>query len=461
MTLLFLVNFGNMSSKFFTYFFSFTFLFVSNIFSQIENVKTGLRDPTQEQLETYIVDDILGSSQQNNIGFPNKVNLSKFLPGPLDQGAQESCTAFSVSYCKTIIDNIRNNIITFPSNQINDLTYSPSFLFNLVKQNFYNDGCNSGISFIDALLTLRDSGSIKLSRFGYNPTSINACLQDIPSGSDLQAAKDNRIFTFKRPDLELTQFKKILTQGIPICISTRIQKDNLSMLGDNKLKKWSTTKPFIWRSYNGSNIDPKFLDKHAMLVVGYDDTLQSFIILNSWGSSFGVNGLFYIPYDFAFSNTWGPIYDAYIIIDKKKSYSYNENFKLGSSNKEKDYSSTQIRNIDENEPFEDSSKWFKAGYYQNFLSFKVGCFDIDPVNQIVLVRFTDMDKIINQFELKVGEEIKFSYKFNSFRVSDVTFKITKIGHAGSIFNYFHKAAFIYIKISDFRVDDEGKRVNNN
>jgi C1A family cysteine protease len=37
---------------------------------------------------------------------------------------------------------------------------------------------------------------------------------------------------------------------------------------------------------------------HAVVCVGYDDTLQRFIIRNSWGANWGQEGYFTIPYDY-------------------------------------------------------------------------------------------------------------------------------------------------------------------
>ena len=44
---------------------------------------------------------------------------------------------------------------------------------------------------------------------------------------------------------------------------------------------------------------------HALLAIGYDRAQETFIILNSWGSGFGDNGYFYLPYKwFAPGNTF-------------------------------------------------------------------------------------------------------------------------------------------------------------
>lgn len=45
-------------------------------------------------------------------------------------------------------------------------------------------------------------------------------------------------------------------------------------------------------------------EAHAMLIVGYDDKQQHFIVRNSWGKIWGDNGYAYIPYDYLIKNSF-------------------------------------------------------------------------------------------------------------------------------------------------------------
>jgi len=41
----------------------------------------------------------------------------------------------------------------------------------------------------------------------------------------------------------------------------------------------------------------KLLGGHAVLLVGYNKTKKVFIVRNSWGTNWGDNGYFYMPFD--------------------------------------------------------------------------------------------------------------------------------------------------------------------
>jgi C1A family cysteine protease len=62
----------------------------------------------------------------------------------------------------------------------------------------------------------------------------------------------------------------------------------------------------FWRQNSGD----RRLGGHCVLVVGFDDTQQWFILRNSWGSVFGDSGYCYYPY-----NQWGEHWECYTAVE--------------------------------------------------------------------------------------------------------------------------------------------------
>lgn len=46
------------------------------------------------------------------------------------------------------------------------------------------------------------------------------------------------------------------------------------------------------------NRNDRVIGGHCVYIVGYDDTIQRFICVNSWGKNWGDNGIFYMPYEY-------------------------------------------------------------------------------------------------------------------------------------------------------------------
>jgi len=45
-------------------------------------------------------------------------------------------------------------------------------------------------------------------------------------------------------------------------------------------------------------LEEKTLGGHAVMAVGYDDATKRFLIRNSWGADWGLQGYFTMPYDY-------------------------------------------------------------------------------------------------------------------------------------------------------------------
>ena len=54
----------------------------------------------------------------------------------------------------------------------------------------------------------------------------------------------------------------------------------------------------IMRMPTRSELKNQVLGGHEVLCIGYDDSEQAFLCVNSWGKEWGLNGCFWMPYDF-------------------------------------------------------------------------------------------------------------------------------------------------------------------
>lgn len=95
---------------------------------------------------------------------------------------------------------------------------------------------------------------------------------------------------------DLASIKQALAQGFPVVFGITIPNDTDQQLQNYTNSVVSTSQYVNSMDYvsNSSN----FSGGHAIVIVGYDDNRQAFLIRNSWGTDWGINGHFYLAYTF-------------------------------------------------------------------------------------------------------------------------------------------------------------------
>lgn len=98
----------------------------------------------------------------------------------------------------------------------------------------------------------------------------------------------SRYFRIKRYEklFNTKEIRASLVEGVPVVFGMKIHEDKLRMDNDSVIQ---------WPS-------GRFVGGHAMLIVGYNPT--GFVILNSWGSSWGDGGMAVLPYKIYNENAW-------------------------------------------------------------------------------------------------------------------------------------------------------------
>ena len=206
------------------------------------------------------------------MSLPNLILLDMPVPG--DQGSQSSCSAWATIYG---IGNYYSHIKTGrPYSDTGNL--SPAFTYNQITQG--NCTCTS---LLDNLYLLKTLGACSLKAMPYIPSG---CSAQPDSLQKLQAEKF-KINNWERIDLKnLRLIKQAIFEKKPVLFA---------ITTDDGFKNLDT--PYIWKARIGSPGQP-----HAMLIAGYDDTKNSFRIMNSWTSSWADSGFAWIEYTFFLNN---------------------------------------------------------------------------------------------------------------------------------------------------------------
>ena len=107
-----------------------------------------------------------------------------------------------------------------------------------------------------------------------------------PSNICYEQAKHHKSVKYHRLVNNIDTLKSCLEQGYPFIFGFAVydsfESTKMSNTGMMEMPKQ----------------EDKSLGGHAVLAVGYNDEKEYFIIRNSWGSNWGDNGYFYMPYKY-------------------------------------------------------------------------------------------------------------------------------------------------------------------
>ncbi|HEX6316918.1 MAG TPA: C1 family peptidase, partial [Gemmatimonadaceae bacterium] len=204
---------------------------------------------------------------------PSRFDLSADFPPPGNQNPQQSCVGWSVAYGLKSYHEKKEEQRPFVVNGSLDPSrvFSPSFVYNQI-----NGGVDEGTNFQAALTVLQNQGAAPWSAMPYEP---NNPFRQV-SASARQAAAPYRIASWKQIDPgNLTDIKSQIANGYPVMIGALVDA-SFQRLGRGE----------VWRNSSGGG------GGHAMVVIGYDDGMQAFKLLNSWGRDWGTDGYTWISY---------------------------------------------------------------------------------------------------------------------------------------------------------------------
>ncbi len=206
------------------------------------------------------------------IRLPSAADLRRHCPPPYDQGSLGSCTANAIA-AAIQFDQMKQGL---------RVTFVPSRLFI-----YYNERVMEGTVDSDSGAQIRD-GIKSVARQGDCPEPewpyVISRFTRRPPAACYRDAIRHKALAYSRISRSVLQMKGCLASGFPFVFGFAVYE---SFLSDNVSASGHAPMPSSNEAIVGG---------HAVLAVGYDDRHQWFIVRNSWGNHWGMEGYFTLPY---------------------------------------------------------------------------------------------------------------------------------------------------------------------
>jgi C1A family cysteine protease len=203
---------------------------------------------------------------------PSSVDLRPLCPPIEDQGELGSCTANALVGALEFLEL---------KEQIPYINLSRLFIYYNERVLNRTVNSDSGASLREGIKTLSKQGVCDELLWAYIITKF----ESKPSPDCYAQARHHKISSYYRLTL-LNDMKQCLASGYPF------------VFGFTVYDSFESPQVAHTGIVNMPQPSENVLGGHAVVAVGYDDTTQRFIVRNSWGSGWGMQGYFTIPYGY-------------------------------------------------------------------------------------------------------------------------------------------------------------------
>ena len=268
-----------------------------SVSAKISNKKYGWKPDIPD-----VRDKKLKFSNHHYTQMRSKIDLRSDFGSVYTQGSLGSCTANAI--CGAFVyDQKKQNLPKF----------NPSRLFLYYNERDMENTVNidSGASIRDGIKSINKQGVCEEVLWPYQIEYFT----NKPLSNCYKEAKFHKGIRYKRLTNDLDSLKTCLSLGRPFIFGFAVYE--------------SFEDPTSWDPKNDAMPIPnpnkeKLLGGHAVVAVGYSDKRKSFLIRNSWGREFGMDGYFLMPYKYitseACSDFWvlETVSDDEIIVENKE-----------------------------------------------------------------------------------------------------------------------------------------------
>lgn len=188
-------------------------------------------------------------------------------PTPYAQGNEGSCSAFAVVYAGMSIEQYyRTGTMTI---------FSPEYVYDQVKA---IGDCWAGSSVTGCLDFIYNLGVCTWATCPYSDT--NGC-SITPTSEQIAEAAQHKIPNYGRlTNTDRTGIKNSVITHHPVMTGINIDANFTNAQAG-----------YIWNSIGSGNAP------HAVAVIGYDDSKNAYLIMNSFGTSWGDGGFLWVDYN--------------------------------------------------------------------------------------------------------------------------------------------------------------------
>ena len=216
---------------------------------------------------------------------PESLLLTDYLPPVRSQGHQGSCVAWSSAYyCYTYAVSKQRQL---PAERIaasSKLQFSPAFLYHLG-----NGGKDGGMTVSAAFQLLHDQGCASLEEMPYDAGDFTSAPGDTANEHAARFKARNVGLLFRLGEADPDRLKTYLAETRqPFVMSIPILND---------FPQKPVEPGFVYRPLETPSRQ-NIMGLHAITIVGYDDSLHAFRMVNSWGPEWGDHGFLWLDEGF-------------------------------------------------------------------------------------------------------------------------------------------------------------------
>lgn len=218
--------------------------------------------------------DYLAKPVPFTVEIPRKVDLTSFFSACYDQLQIGSCTSNSIA-----------GILEFnqrKQGEKDSCTPSRLFIYYCERLMEHSVSQDAGAQIRDGIKCVVSEGAPPETLWPY--IDNGKAFKTKPNKAAYAAALKHEALVYERVQQNLSQMKAVLASGFPFACGFTVYEEFES---EAVAKSGIVPMPGKKSRVDGG---------HAVVCVGYDDAVQRFRMRNSWGTDWGQNGYFEMPY---------------------------------------------------------------------------------------------------------------------------------------------------------------------